>query len=133
MDVELLIRRYYGAFNARDFDAMLDCVADTLLHLPNQGTQRIGKPAFRDFLLRMDRCYSEQLSELVVMTDATGAHAAASFMIHGVYKDDDEGMPAARGQTYVLRGGAFLGVADGRITRIATAYNVQDWLAQVRG
>ena len=40
-------------------------------------------------------------------------------------------LPEARGQKYVLPGGAFFTLKGGRITRITTYYNLQDWIRQV--
>lgn len=35
------------------------------------------------------------------------------------------------GQTYTLPAGAFFELRDGKVTRIGSYYNLQDWLAQV--
>ena len=126
-----LIRRYYDAFNAKDFDGMLACVADDIRHDVNEGDRRGGKAAFREFLKSMDRCYEERLEDIVVMVDQTGGRAAAEFVVHGRYLVADPGMPEARGQTYVLPVGAFLEVMDGKITRVTTYYNLKNWIAQV--
>jgi steroid delta-isomerase-like uncharacterized protein len=128
---EALIRRYYDAFNAGDRTAMLALLHDQVAHDPNQGSRRIGKPAFLQFLARMDGAYAEHLEEIVVMVDATGTRAAAEFTVAGRYLRTDEGLPEARGQTYRLPAGAFLAVEGGLITRITTYYNLEDWIAQV--
>lgn len=128
---ETLIRRYYDAFNAGDAEAMLALVADDVRHEPNQGAPRVGKAAFADFIAHMDRCYGERLEDIVVMTDPQGAHAAATFTVHGRYNATDEGLPAASGQAYVLPAGTFFTIRDGRLARIATSYNLPDWIAQV--
>ncbi|MEO6690266.1 MAG: nuclear transport factor 2 family protein, partial [Dokdonella sp.] len=73
----------------------------------------------------------EQLRNVVVMASADGAHAAAEYVVHGSYKVADDGLPPARGQLYVLPGGAFFDIRDGRITRVTNYYNLQDWLTQV--
>jgi steroid delta-isomerase-like uncharacterized protein len=126
-----LVRRYYDAFNAKDFDGMLACVADDIRHDVNEGDRRGGKAAFREFLKAMDRCYDERLEEIVVMVDDSGRCAAAEFTVHGRYLVADPGFPEARGQKYVLPVGAFLDVADGKITRVTTYYNLKNWIAQV--
>ena len=59
-----LVRRYYDAFNAKDFDGMLACVADDIRHDVNEGDRRGGKAAFREFVKAMDRCYDERLEEI---------------------------------------------------------------------
>lgn len=131
MSVEDLVRRYYAAFNAGDRAAMLALVTEDLRHDVNQGETRRGRAAFADFLAHMDRCYAERLEDLVVMTEPTGTHAAATFTVHGTYTATDDGLPEARGQRYVLPAGAFLEARDGLIARVATTYNLKDWLRQV--
>jgi steroid delta-isomerase-like uncharacterized protein len=80
----------------------------------------------------MSLSYSEQLKHVVVMANAEGTRAAAEYVVHGEYKATDDGLPLAQGQSYVLPGGAFFDVVDGRITRVSNYYNLEDWLAQVR-
>ena len=126
-----LIGRYYAAFNAGDGEAMLACLSDDVAHDINQGARQVGKAAFRAFLAHMDRCYREQLADIVIMANDDGTRAAAEFTVHGAYMADDEGLPPARGQTYVLPAGAFFDVAGGAITRVSVYYNLADWIAQV--
>ena len=130
-EVADLLHRYYAAFNAGDAEGMIACLAEDVRHEVNQGGVRIGRDAFREFLAHMDRCYRERLEDVVVMTEPAGRRAAASFTVHGAYESTDEGLPEARGQTYVLPAGAFFDIADGRIARLATCYNLNDWIAQV--
>jgi steroid delta-isomerase-like uncharacterized protein len=127
-----LIRRYYEAFNRGDWSAMLALLDEHVVHDVNQGGRESGRARFSAFLARMSLSYNEQLKNIVVMANETGSRAAAEYVVHGVYKATDEGLPLAQGQTYVLPGGAFFDVADGRITRVSNYYNLEDWLAQVR-
>jgi steroid delta-isomerase-like uncharacterized protein len=130
---EALIRRYYDAFNRGDAEGMLACLADDVVHDVNQGGRRIGKAAFADFCRHMSATYQERLTDIAVMTSADGTRAAAEFNVHGTYLKTDEGLPPATGQTYQLPAGTFFAVADGRITRVTTYYNLTDWLLQVAG
>jgi steroid delta-isomerase-like uncharacterized protein len=130
---EDLIRRYYAAFNARNWGEMVACLADGVVHDVNQGGRHAGKAHFSTFLTHMDRCYREQLKDIVVLSSPDGVRAAAEFVVHGAYLATDEGLPPARGQTYVLPAGAFFDVKDGKITRVSTHYNLKDWIAQVGG
>ena len=130
---EALIRRYYEAFNAHDSGGMLACLAEDVVHDVNQGERRKGKALFREFIAHMDRCYREGLRDIAILSSADGARAAAEFVVHGKYLATDEGLPPARGQTYVLPAGAFLAVKNGLITRVTTYYNLKDWTAQVVG
>lgn len=127
-----LIRRYYEAFNHGDWAAMLALLDENVAHDINQGGRETGRHRFGAFLQRMNVSYSEQLKNIVVMANETGSRAAAEYVVHGVYKATEEGLPLAQGQSYVLPGGAFFDVADGRITRVANYYNLEDWMAQVR-
>ncbi len=126
-----LIRAYYAAFNAGDRDAMLALLSDDVVHDLNQGARETGREAFAAFMRRMDTSYRERLDDIVVMTSSDGRRAAAEYVVHGEYLADDAGLPPARGQRYVLPGGAFFAIRDGRITRVSNYYNLEDWIAQV--
>ena len=132
-DAIALIQRYYDAFNRGDWEAMLDCLTDDVAHDLNQGGREHGREAFRAFLARMNRSCREQLQKIVVMASADGLRAAAEYEVHGSYLADDEGLPPAHGQRYVLPGGAFFDLRDGRISRVSNYYNLADWIAQVSG
>lgn len=127
-----LVLAYYAAFNRGDRAAMLALLTDDVVHDLNQGPRETGRDAFAAFMARMDRCYREQLHDIVVMADADGARVAAEYVVHGEYLADDDGLPPANGQRYVLPGGAFFEIRDGRIARVTNYYNLEDWLAQVR-
>lgn len=128
-----LIETYYRAFNARDYPAMLATLADNVAHDVNQGPREIGIAHFNTFLRRMDECYREQLLDLVIMADPTETRFAAEFTVVGTYLRGDPGLPAAHGQSYKLHAGAFLSVHNGKITRVTTYYNLNEWLSQVAG
>lgn len=126
-----LVLAYYAAFNRGDWDGMLALLSDDIAHDLNQGRRETGREAFRAFLARMQCCYSEQLRDVVVTATPDGTHAAAEYVVHGQYLADDEGLPPANGQRYVLPGGAFFDVRDHRIARVTNYYNLQDWMRQV--
>ena len=126
-----LVLAYYAAFNRGEREAMLALLTDDVAHDLNQGAREIGRDAFAAFMARMDRCYREQLRDIVVMASPDGNRASAEYVVHGEYLADDEGLPPANGQTYVLPGGAFFDIRDGRIARVTNYYNLQDWIAQV--
>jgi steroid delta-isomerase-like uncharacterized protein len=131
-EAETLVRAYYDAFNAGDFDAMLALLTDDVVHGINQGEREVGRDAFARFMAGMDTSYAERLADLVVMTEATGTRAAAEFVVHGIYKRTVAGLPEARGQRYVLPAGAFFTLRGGRVARVDNFYNLEDWLRQVR-
>jgi steroid delta-isomerase-like uncharacterized protein len=128
-----LIESYYEAFNRADWEAMLGHLTDDVAHDINQGHRETGLATFRGFLARMNRCYREQLRDIVVMAHADGSRVAAEYVVHGEYLADDEGLPPARGQRYVLPGGAFFDIRAGRIARVTNYYNLQHWISQVTG
>ena len=109
----------------------MELLSEQVVHDINQGGSKHGKEAFRLFLERMDRCYREEVEDLVVMANDEGNRGSAEFFIKGQYIATDEGLPVAHGQTYRLRVGAFFEIADGRVTRITNYYNLQDWNSQV--
>lgn len=132
MEALQIIQHYYEAFNAQNWTKMLDLVAPTILHEPNQGSPRVGIELFKEFMHKMDVAYTETLTgmEFYVNTNDP-SKIAATFTVNGVYKMAEEGLPAAYGQSYVLPASAFLEVKDGKITKVATNYNLEKWIELV--
>jgi steroid delta-isomerase-like uncharacterized protein len=126
-----LITRYYAAFNAGDAQGMLACLTDDVEHRVNEGAHRIGKPMFAEFCSHMGVSYREELKDIVAFATDDGARAAAEFVVHGTYLQTDPGLPEAQGQTYILPAGGFFDVKGGKIARITTFYNLNDWIRQV--
>jgi steroid delta-isomerase-like uncharacterized protein len=131
MTSEQVVRAYYAAFNAGDFDSMVSYLTEDVVHDINQGGREIGRSAFRAFMAHMDACYTERLDDIVILSEPGGTHAAAEFTVHGTYKATDSGLPEATGQTYTLPAGAFFELRDGQIARVTNFYNLNDWLKQV--
>lgn len=125
------IKTYFDAFNAGDVDTMLSCLAGDVAHHVNEGQVRTGKAAFAEFCAHMNRCYRENLTDMVIFEAENGSRAAAEYIVNGTYLETDEGLPEAKGQTYRLPAGSFFSLRDGKITRVVTYYNLADWIAQV--
>jgi steroid delta-isomerase-like uncharacterized protein len=125
------LSQYYACFNAGDTDGMLALMSDDVIHDINQGGSEHGIEAFREFFVRMNRCYKENVSDLQLFASEDGTRAAAEFIVHGTYLSTDDGLPEAQGQTYDLPAGAFFSFQHDRITRVTMYYNLQDWLKQV--
>jgi steroid delta-isomerase-like uncharacterized protein len=125
------ISRYFTAFNAGDIQGMLDCLSDDIAHHVNEGQIRVGKEKFAEFCAHMERCYKEELTDMVIFEAENGTRAAAEFIVNGTYLATDDGLPEANGQTYRLPAGSFFDLKDGKITRVTTYYNLADWIRQV--
>lgn len=126
-----LIHHYYDCFNTGDREAFLRLLTEDVAHDINQGGTETGRETFRAFLARMDRCYREQVRDLVVFATEDGSRGAAEFFIEGEYLSTDEGLPPAAGQRYRLRVGAFFELRDSLVSRITNYYNLAEWLRQV--
>lgn len=125
------VKAYFDAFNRGDTPGMLACLSDDVRHHVNEGQVRVGKELFRSFCDHMSRCYREELTDMVIFDAEGGTRAAAEFVVNGTYLETDEGLPEAKGQTYVLPAGSFFTLKDGLITRVVTYYNLADWVKQV--
>jgi len=125
------MHRYFDAFNRKDIAGMVDCLSDDIAHHVNEGDVRIGKEAFEAFCRHMARSYDETLTELVIFDAENGTRGAAEYMVNGTYLETDDGLPVAKGQGYRLPAGSFFSLADGKITRVVTYYNLSDWIRQV--
>ena len=127
-----IVKKYYDAFNRKDWEEMLALVHPEVRHEPNQGEEaRIGLEKFTRFMEKMDEAYEEKLTDMVFFTDESGSRVAAEFVVNGVYKKAEEGLPPARGQKYVLPAAAFLEVKEGKISRVTTYYNLPLWIKLV--
>lgn len=126
-----LILQYYNAFNQQDMPAFFELLDDDIIHDINQGHREVGKQKFALFMQKMNRCYKEQIKSLVIMINESGTHAAAEFIVDGEYIATDEGLPPASGQKYSLPAGSFFEIQAGKVKRVTTYYNLQDWINQV--
>lgn len=126
-----LLERYYAAFNAGDWNTFLGLLTEDVAHDINQGARETGRDAFARFMQRMNHSYSEQIADIVIMSNADGSRAAVEFTVLGTYLRTDEGLPPATGQKYRLPGGAFFDIRGGKVARVTNYYNLQDWLRQV--
>ena len=125
------IEAYYAAFNAGDAAAMLGCVTDDIEHRVNEGAIRFGREKFAEFCSHMGVSYRETLKDMVIFVNEDATRGAAEFVVHGEYLQTDPGLPEAKGQRYILPAGAFFDLKDGKIARVTTFYNLNDWVAQV--
>lgn len=125
------VEAYYAAFNAGNPEGMLACITDDVEHRVNEGGIRWGREKFAEFCSHMGVSYREELKDIQIFTSDDGTRAAAEFVVHGAYLKTDPGLPEAKGQKYVLPAGSFFTLRDGKIARVTTFYNLNDWIAQV--
>ena len=125
------VTAYYAAFNAADAAGMLACVSDDVEHRVNEAGIRLGRAKFAEFCAHMGVSCREELRAIEVFVNADGSRAAGEFVVHGQYLQTDPGLPEAKGQRYVLPAGAFFDLKGGKISRVTTFYNLNDWIAQV--
>lgn len=124
-DTEDLVRRFFDALNAADHEAALALVSDDVVHDPAAGERRIGADKLRWYLADHGRRFEETVADLVVMTDGSGARAAAEYTLRGTYRATAPGLPAATGQRFSIAAGSFLEVEDGLIARLTTRLDAQ--------
>ena len=83
MTAAATIRAYYDAFNAGDMDRFLSLLTDDVAHDINQGARQTGKEAFAKFMDHMNRCYKEELTDMVIIVNEDGTRGAAEFIVNG--------------------------------------------------
>lgn len=128
-ETESLIRAYFDAFNRHDAEALLGTLSEDVIHDINEGGREVGKDAFRKFKAHMDDCYREQITDLCVMVN--GNRGSVEFTCSGTYLKTDGGLVEATGQTYSIPAAAFFEVAEGKIARVTSYYNLREWIAAV--
>lgn len=126
-----IVKQYYAFFNRKDWSGMLSLLHPDVRHEPNQSEPRIGIEKFTEFLRHMDESYEETLTDMIFFVEPTGQRIAVEFVVNGVYKQGEEGLPKASGQQYVLPAAAFLAITDGKISRVTTYYNLPLWIKLV--
>jgi steroid delta-isomerase-like uncharacterized protein len=124
-------QRFYERFNQKDWQAMADLVAKDLIREPNQGEPRYGIEAFRAFMAMMDECYQEQLTNIEFYVNQSQTKVACQFIVNGIYKKGEDGLPEAKSQPYVLPAASFLAFENGKISKISTHYNLPLWISLV--
>lgn len=129
MTVETLASAYFDAFNRHDLNGMLETLHDEVRHDINEAHSEFGKEAFAKFKTHMDRCYREQITDMVVMVN--GNRAAVEFTCSGEYIATDSGLPEAKGQKYAIPAVAIFEERDGKIARVTSYYNLKNWIAAV--
>lgn len=126
------IQKYYDAFNQGSMEDFFSLLTDDVQHDINQGKKEIGKESFRIFMEKMNRFYKEKVTDLTIFANQEGTLGAAEFFIEGTYLVSAPGLPPAHGQNYRLRCGTFFSLNKGKICRVTTYYNLQEWLSLIK-
>ena len=126
-----IVKQYYDCFNRKDWNGMLALVHPDIRHEPNQGEARIGLEKFTAFVHHMDESYDETLTDIVFFSEPADSRVAVEFIVNGVYKKAEAGLPPASNQNYVVPAAAFLEVLDGKVKRVTTYYNLPLWIQAV--
>ncbi|MEA5259194.1 nuclear transport factor 2 family protein [Arcicella aquatica] len=126
-----IVKQYYACFNNKDWAGMLALLHPDVRHEPNQGEPRIGIELFTEFMRHMDESYEETLTDMVFFDEPNNERVAVEFVVNGIYKKGEEGLPEAHNQSYILPAAAFLGVKEGKISRVTTYYNLPLWIKLV--
>lgn len=128
-ETETLMRAYFDAFNRHDLEGMLETLAEDVVHDVNEGGREVGKENFRAFKAHMDECYREQVRDCKFMT--SGSHGCVEFICEGTYMKTDGSLPEANGQTYAIPAAAIFEVANGKIQRVTSYYNLKGWIEAI--
>ncbi|MEO0730772.1 MAG: ketosteroid isomerase-related protein [Pseudomonadota bacterium] len=127
-----LISQFMKALQNRDIAAALACLSADVIHDVNQGGERrAGRDRFEAYLARMQHHYDEEISDTVVFVSDDGSRGAVEYNLTGIYKQTEDGMPPASGQSYQLPAAFFFAVEGGVFTRVTAYYNLTDWITQV--
>jgi steroid delta-isomerase-like uncharacterized protein len=120
-----LVHAYYDSFNHRDLEKFFSLMTEDVIH-------DVNKPKFKKF---METCFDhakERCFDIVVMANEKGDRAAAEFQCEGTYLKTAQGFPPAKNQKYKLLIGAFFEIKGGKIARVTTYYNMNEWVNLVR-
>lgn len=116
--IEEIITRFIDAWNAGDITEMLGALQEDVA-LDFQGRERIiGRDAFREYHAENARHFDGQFSDVVVMTNGDGRHAAAEVTSRGTYRETSADLPEASGQSFSVPAGLFFEIDDGAISRV---------------
>lgn len=126
-----LIKKYYESFNQKDWKTFFELLHPQIIHEINQGHVEISKESFKKFIDRMNHSYEEQIKDINIYEGEKANTFASEYMVHGKYLRTDEGLPEAKGQTYILKGGAFFETENGLIKLVRNYYNLNEWIKMV--
>jgi steroid delta-isomerase-like uncharacterized protein len=128
---EALIKAYVDAANKNDNAAILDMMHEDVAFDVSQSKREIGTGNLRLLLASKAAHIKEQLADAVIMSSEDGSRGAAEFTWKGSYIATIEGFPQANGQRFSMQAGLFFEIDDGKITRITSHRDMQEWVKQI--
>ncbi len=119
MTLPPIVERYLDAYNRRDVDALVDCVAETILfeNVSNSGEGLVieGRAAFADLAGRSAAMFTAR-HQMVRTAVVAGDSVALEIDWTGTPAADIGPMKA--GPPVAMRGASFIALAGGKIVRI---------------
>ncbi|MCX6125152.1 MAG: nuclear transport factor 2 family protein [Proteobacteria bacterium] len=127
---ESVVRKYYRYLCDGDSEALVALLDDDIEHAFDQQFVEVGIENFRRFLAVKHHHYQERIEDLMICFDHDTA--AVGFTLIGKYINTYGGLPVATGQPYKLTVRASLVFKQEKISRIATQFDFESWLSQVK-
>ena len=126
-----LVQDYYRAFFSKDWRKLWRLVDLGVVHDFNGTSFYSGAKELQDFLETKCAHYDEHCTGLSVRVGECPGHVVAEMTIQGRYVKTYGSLPSAHGQPYTLRVKACFNIESGRITRISTVFDFDEWLRQI--
>ncbi len=127
-----LVQKFYDFFNAEDFEAYRNILAEDFSHQVNFEELDAGVNPFIEFLQDNQKHYKEKIENPLIMVSEDGRHASAKCVVTGEYVLTDESGIQAQGQTYRLDVIHFFEIKDEKVSRGCGWYDQSDWEKQVK-
>lgn len=128
-----LIETYYSALNSKDMKVLFAIMDPNVTHDINQGPSEQGIDKFKQFMENANRSFDEKLSNIIILVSDDGKYASARWIDHGIYFKTypDMGI-AASNQIFTVPGGHFFEIRNGKLSRVTTFYNNNDFKTQLK-
>jgi steroid delta-isomerase-like uncharacterized protein len=126
---EKLIRRYFVAMNARDFDTVWDCFTDDVVYTDAAlGQVHTGLDAFREFYMEYMLPLDTSVTLGTLIT--TDTHFGIGLHFHGKHIADLPGMPKT-GKPFKIPSATIGTIQNGKIKTNTDYWNLHDLMTQL--
>lgn len=128
-----LIKTYFESYNARQANTYFGTISSNVVNETNQGNAIVGLETFKVFMHAFMTSFDSRMSQIVLLVSDDGRYASASWVNTGTYVKSDPAITAipAKNQKYTVHGANFFEVSDGKIARITTYYNAEEFAKQL--